>query len=443
MNNSRERKSIIFLLLILFIIIAVGIVVALSMRTDPVAENLQHDQVIKVLFVLNDGKKHALATDVFGYYPVSKKGALFDILGNTGAIYQSLVSSDGRNGRVDRIDAVYTECGIEKYCAEIKTLTGFDSIPFTIEISIDDFGQLTDMLGGMKLFVPSPVDASGENGERWLLPSGAVTLDGDKIQTYVQYILPDESESDREDRRQNVMIAFLAAIKDNRSILFNKKNFSSYSSKLTANIDEKGLYQLLDEISNVDTERLSPQTITGSIRVVDGKSLLFPLYDGQLIKDVVSQTMNTLVSDDATMQNRAYVVDIKNGTAIPRLAKRTQGLLQSVGYDVLDTSNADRDDYEHTVIINHIGNRAAGEALGKFISCVNIEDEEIKPIVDATQSVADVDFTIILGKDFDGRYVRGNYKGKSEEEKPAAAATDASQPQPAPSEQQKPQAGTN
>jgi anionic cell wall polymer biosynthesis LytR-Cps2A-Psr (LCP) family protein len=424
MNIGREKKSIIFLVLILVIIVVLGVVIALSLRTDPVAENLKNDQVIKILFVLNDGNKHALTTDVFVYYPVSQKGALFDILGNTGAIYECLKSKDGRNGRVDRIDAVYTECGIDTYRSEIEKLTEL-TIPFSVEMSLSNFGSLTDLLGGMKVFVPSPVDASGENGERWLLPSGAVTLDGDKIQTYVQYMLPDESESDREDRRQNVMIAFLAAIKDNKSVLFTKKNFSSYSSKMNANIDNKGLYRLLDEISDVDSERLSPQTITGSIRVVDGKKLLFPYYDGQLIKDVVKQTMNSLVSENGTMQSRVYVIDIQNGTPTQGLARNTSALLQSVGYDVLGTSNADRSDYERTVIINHIGNKEVADALGGFIHCENIQEEAVKPEEAGVDSAADVDFTIILGKDFDGRYVRGNYKGTNEDEQPAQ---DAKQP---------------
>src|SRR5574344_606570 len=208
MRNSRGKTSVIFLLLIIVIVITIGVIIMVSLRTDPIAENMKTDQVIKILFVLNDGEKHALTTDVFIYYPKSQKGALFDILGNTGAIYESLVAPDGRSGRVDRIDAVYTERGIDVYRSEIEKLTGL-TIPFSIEISLDNFGLLTDLLGGMKIFVPSPVDASGSNGERWLLPSGAVTLDGEKIKTYVQYILPDETDGDQEDRRQNVMIALL------------------------------------------------------------------------------------------------------------------------------------------------------------------------------------------------------------------------------------------
>jgi anionic cell wall polymer biosynthesis LytR-Cps2A-Psr (LCP) family protein len=421
MRNSRGKTSVIFLLLIIVIVITIGVIIMVSLRTDPIAENMKTDQVIKILFVLNDGEKHALTTDVFIYYPKSQKGALFDILGNTGAIYESLVAPDGRSGRVDRIDAVYTERGIDVYRSEIEKLTGL-TIPFSIEISLDNFGLLTDLLGGMKIFVPSPVDASGSNGERWLLPSGAVTLDGEKIKTYVQYILPDETDGDQEDRRQNVMIALLVAIKDNRTVMFNKKNFPMFASKLSGNTDSDGMYKLLENISNVDSERLSPQTITGSIRIVDNKKLLFPYYDGQLIKDVVKQTTNSLVSKNATMQSRVYVVDIKNGTPTQGLARNTSALLNSAGYKVLGTSNADKSDYEKTIIINHIGNQEVAKALGDFINCTNIQEEAVKPESAGVDSAADVDFTIIIGKDFDGRYVRSTSKEETESEQPAKDA---------------------
>ena len=80
MSLSREKKSLIFLLIIIAVIVAVAVVVVSSLRTDKVAENIENDQVIKILMVLSDNDGDALATDVFVYYPKSQKAALFDIL---------------------------------------------------------------------------------------------------------------------------------------------------------------------------------------------------------------------------------------------------------------------------------------------------------------------------------------------------------------------------
>ena len=72
----------------------------------------------------------------------------------------------------------------------------------------------------------------------------------------------------------------------------------------------------------------------------------------------------------------------------------------------MSTINADRNDYEETKIINHIGNIDIAKNLGNFIHCTNIIEESVEPESSGIESDSNVDFTIILGKDFDGRYVK-------------------------------------
>lgn len=400
-----RKSGLVFLVLIFAICISVIVWLYLFLKTDKVSENMKNDQVIKTLFVMTD-KNKVLFTDVFIYYPVSQRGALIDIVGNTGAIYSSI-------GRVDRIDAVYEEKGMGNYLNEIEKLIGLP-IPFYISIDLEDFGVLTDMLGGMKVFVPSPVDITGEDGTRYLLPSGAVNLDGDKVKTYLLYQDEENQDDKSEDRKQNVMVAFLSALSSNASSVLNRKNFSLYSSKFTSSVKGDDLYKLFSEIVQIDSERLIPQKIMGQISSVSGKKLLLPYYDGQLIKEVAKQTISSLISDNQTMSERVYVLEIQNGTTVQGLARNTSVLLQSAGYDVLSTVNASKGDYEisitdnfaKTVIINHIGNLDVAKNLGDFIRCENIVEEEIKPESEGMASESQVDFTIILGRDFDGRYVR-------------------------------------
>ncbi len=407
-SGKTQRSGLLFLFVMILIFAVAGVWIALSLRTDPVSENLKSDRVVKTLFVMED-KGKVLFTDVFIYYPVTKRGALINILGNTGAIYRSL-------NRVDRIDAIYSEKGIEVYKSEVENLIG-QQIPFYVVLRLEDFGELTDLLGGMRVFIPVPIDsktdleersseeaapvAASSNAKRWLLPSGVVTLDGEKIHDYLTYEKEGENEDDLIERRQNVMVSFFTALGRSQRLLKNKNTFETVCGKFEANLKADDLYRLMNEISQVDSERLIPQTITGTKRTVDGKQLLFPFYDGDLIKDVVNQASNALVSSDGVDVNRVYVLEIKNGTLVQGLAHNTSVLMQSAGYEVLSTTNADSQDYEKTVIINHIGNDDVAKNLGDFIRCTNIVEEEVNP-----DSDANVDFTLILGKDFDGRYVK-------------------------------------
>ena len=380
-----------------FIIIVTSIIIVSALQVNPVEEIIKNEEPIKILFVL-ENEERVLFTDVFIYYPVSGRGAVFNIPGNTGAIYSSL-------GRVDRIDAVYKEKGIDAYREEIEKLSG-QSIPFSVVCSVEDFGTLTDLLGGLKIFIPYEVDIVSPNGERWLLPSGVNNLDGDKILTYLYYESPEETDGEVQDRYQNVMIAFLAALNKNLDTMFQVDNFNEYDDLFQTNLEKDDFRIVLETVAHVDSERLAPRSITGSVRVVDDKSLLFPHYDGELVKDLFKQTVSSLVSVVDTIYDRIYVLEVQNGTTVQGLARNTSILLQGFGFDVLSSVNADRNDYEETVIINHIGNDEVAKNLGDIISCKNIITEEILPESAGMEAESRVDFTIILGKDFDGRYVR-------------------------------------
>ena len=395
MRNRNLGKGIIILLLICIIVVTTTVVIVMSLQTDEVGDIIKNDQLIKILLVLHDGED-VVWTDVLICYPVSRRGAVFDIPGNTGAIYASL-------NRTDRIDAVYKEKGISVYRQEIEKLTG-TKIPFTMEMSLDDFSYITDLLGGLRIFIPSPVD-SVIDGVPYLLPSGSVVLDGDKICTYLEYRLPEDTSTDIQDRKQNSVIAFLSAVNSNKSLLLTKKVFSLFASHIKANVDEKGLYSIFSEISSIDSDRIIPRTIQGSENEVQGEILLFPSRDAQLIKDVFKQMTTALISASGAATSRVYLLEIQNGTTQNGLAKNTGALLQSAGYEVLSMVNADSNDYEKTVIIDHIGNEQEAQSLASFINCTNIITEEIKAD-DELEADSLVDFTIILGTDFDGRYVR-------------------------------------
>lgn len=400
MKLNRERKEFVFIGIITIIVVAMVIAIVTSVKQDKIKENLQKDPIIKVLFVIED-KNQALFTDVLIYYPVTGKGVLVNIPGNTGGLYSSL-------NRVDRIDSIYSEYGIETYLSEISKFIRTE-IPFYIETSLDKFTQLTDILGGLEIFIPMPVDETSSVGEKWLLPSGRVTLDGEKVRTFMTYYLDDDTDANIQERRQDATIAFLSAIKANANIYLNKKNFNQIESRVTCNVKKDDLLELLQYISQVDTERFERITVTGTSGNVDGKSLLMPFRNGEYIKDVVRKSVNSIVSPYGTANARPYIIRILNGTKIAGLAYNTRILLEGAGFEVLDIGNTEsEDEIEESYIINHIGQAEAAQSISDFIRCTNIKTEEIRD-GDET-NVSNVDLTLVLGRDFDGRWVKSNNK---------------------------------
>ena len=396
-----EQKGIIFIILIMVIILVMSLFFAHSLKTNKVEEELEHDSLLRVLFLVENDDATALFSNVIILDTSTEKAAVINLPGYTGAIYQSL-------GRTDRLDQVYNELGIESYRTEVQKMLGI-KIPYTSVVKLDDFIKLCDMFGGMRVFIPSPIDCVSDEGERWLLPSGAVNLDGDKIAVYLRYRDEEETEDNIQDRYQNVMSAFLTGIHDQSFKIFNTdQNFKKYANCIQTNLTDYEEESLYSEISEIDTESLIKQTITGSLRNVDlrgggNQQLLFPLNNGEFIKEAVKQTTYMLMSSDGTISTRIYVLEIQNGTKTQGLARRTATLYQNASYDVLSAVNADSNDYAETVIVDHIGNEAVAKQVGELIRCTNIKQAEEMEVGNSGDSM--VDFTVILGRDFNGAYV--------------------------------------
>ena len=393
-----EQKGVIFIALIILMAVALSIVFAFSLKTNTVEDALKEKGIMRTLFVVEDDDSSMLFSSLLIYNPSSQKAALVNLPGHTGAIYQSL-------GRVDKLEKVYSEAGIVAYRAEVEKLLGM-TIPYYAILTLENFIKISDYLGGMRVFISEPVDCLSEEGERWLLPSGAINLDGDKINTYLHYRLEDETEADVQERYQNAMAAFITGIHDKKFVIFVKANRKRYLDFLKTNLNPDEETTLFEAIADVDAESIIKQTITGSLRRVDGQQLLMPDNNGEFIKEAVKQTTNLLASTDGTLTSRVYVLEIQNGTTTQGLARNTAILFQNASYDVLSPVNAPRNDYEETVIIDHIGNMDVAKIVGEFIRCTNIREATPEEEAESSSLDAGVDFTIILGKDFDGRYVQ-------------------------------------
>jgi hypothetical protein len=113
-------------------------------------------------------------------------------------------------------------------------------------------------------------------------------------------------------------------------------------------------------------------------------------------------------SADESLNDRVFTVEVLNGTMVTGLAGRTAELLRGFGFDIISIGNADHSDYQSTVIIDRSGYEDRARAFGEIINCRNIrfdtapEDQELEEIMSYEYRA---DFTLILGRDFNERYV--------------------------------------
>ena len=184
----------------------------------------------------------------------------------------------------------------------------------------------------------------------------------------------------------------------------------AYQSMLKTDMNPRIRTRLFDAYAGIDMDRISIQSVGGNIREVSGQTLLFPYYDGSLIKEIVRQTLGGLTRQmEGTFTERVFTVEVLNGTAINGLAGRTAELLQGFGYDVIAIGNAERT-YEATLIVDRSGNESMVKILGDIIHCKNIQVEaQQNTNLEMEMTMQNIeyrsDFTLIIGSDFNGRYV--------------------------------------
>jgi hypothetical protein len=184
-----------------------------------------------------------------------------------------------------------------------------------------------------------------------------------------------------------------------------------YHTFIKSAASQRSRTRLFDELAGIDTDRLNIRSVGGTPREVSGQTLILPSYDGDLIKQIVLQTSGTLSRPaEGFSGERVFTIEVLNGTVVSGLAGRTAELLRGFGYDVINIGNADRDDYDGTFVIDRSGSGEMAIEFAETIRCRNIVSEQVSPEdpeLDLNIRNFDYtsDFTLVIGRDFDGRYV--------------------------------------
>lgn len=387
MARSIVDKSLVFLVAIVMMVVIAVVVMLTALRTDPVDDAVKEERIINVAIILERNGKPA-ATEILMYYPGNARAALLDVPAETGLIIKSL-------NRVDSIDVLYERGSPKAYLEEIQRLTDA-TIDWYLILDEPSLSSLVDLLDGLSLFLPNRVSTVVEESPV-VLPSGFTVLDGRKTLLYAGYRDPDVPDTELVSKRQSLYQAMLRRLGERSAFIMRDDVYPAIQGLFTTNLKPASLKRLLFEFCRLESDRIVLQRLTGAYRAVEGKQLLFPHYDGELVKDIVKQSLNALLNADSTaIADKVFTIEILNGTPVRGLAQKTAEIFQSFGYEVVSVGNAPSIDIEKTSVVDRYGDRGAATSVANVIRCRIVEDEAIP-------SVSPADFVIILGKDFNGR----------------------------------------
>lgn len=380
-------------ILIIFLIIS-GVYFYVEGRVNPVNDIVKRELDLPILFVFYENKKPL----VISYYVQNthtKRGAFFDIPANTAATIRSLK-------RIDRIDTVFNPRSPQEFVQQVSQLLGLERAPFYIMIDLLQLSFLVDLIRGVEIFVTSPISRV-QDGEVISIPSGSVLLDGAKAREYLSLTEDQENNTRWLDRRQRFITALIRRLVHQVGILSHPRVAEQLHRRVITDMNEDALLSFFRALGMLDTENMGYQRLIGSLRMVESVPLLFPNYEGQLLQETVRQTRTTLAStENAGIAFLSSKIEIQNGTSRNGLGSRTAQVFISMGYDVVSVRNA-VENSPYTVVIDLSGNLEAAQKIADVIRTNRVYSLALANEEDVN---AAVDVRIILGNDFDGRYVQ-------------------------------------
>jgi hypothetical protein len=377
-------------------ILLAAIGTALVLNRDFFETNLITDRAFTTLFVLEHEEK-PLGSYILFCNGNTKRASGIEIHGGIGQILTQI-------DRVDRIDTVYRSGRIAPFIVEVEKLLGI-SVDYSLVFDMEGLKASVDLLEGVNIFIPDEI--YGEDGTRLFLP-GQTRLDGDRAVEYVSARNAEDADADFETRRWRLERFFKGLLRrfgEKKTYIETPELNRLFLANVRTNMNGRVLSQLFGELSYIDIDRFNMALIGGNTREVSGKPLLFPYYNGSLIKDIVSQTLNSLARPEGVAA-RVFTVEVLNGTGVTGLAGRTAELLRGFGYNVVNVGNAPAADHEFTEVIDRSNMKGEAEKFADIIDCKRITLGENAHVVQDGSENYRADFTLIIGRDFNGRNIR-------------------------------------
>ncbi|AWG43131.1 LytR family transcriptional regulator [Candidatus Borreliella tachyglossi] len=392
------KKELVFLVLIILIVIGVVIFFVDSSKKEQVYFELNTKSNISFLFLIEDDIGNLVSMqEIFINIKTGNIGFL-DIPIYTG--YEDL------KGNVSWFEDLYANNNFNGFLSKISRQLNHEP-DYYIRFKKNNFVKFIDYLGGVRLLVKDPVKVySIENPI--LIPSGNSIFDGDKAYDYLNYF--------RDIRYFNERFEFFKE--------FFRKTLAQFSSfdegyeyffKMYSMLDtslSETVFRYIFTNYKINNENIIFINIKGQEEIFKDNEnslikVIFPYYGGAVLKETIENLNRDLVSEKSRDEEIVKVV-ILNGTKTSGLARNASAIFDSLKFKVVKFANADRDNYLHTLVINNSDNLEMAMKAGDVIRV-----RDIKPISEVSIDTSGLygsdvspDVIIILGDDFDGRYVK-------------------------------------
>lgn len=298
----------------------------------------------------------------------------------------------------------------------MDTVSSFIGRPvdYYVRVNFQGFIELVDLIGGIDLVVPHTIHDEEYPTEDYLtelfhLEAGPQHLDGETALKYVRTRNLDDDYA-RAERQQQVVQAIAEKVLRAGMIPTLVAKFPTLFAAMRSSVDtnlpvskqiELAQYFSSDAVDNIRRlvldNRYGEETYSE-----EGAWILFP--NRELIRSELDRFFDDTGNSDgdngslASIDPRWVRIEVLNGTGQPNVAARTRDYLESRGWQVVSIDDADRSDYNHTLIVNYGAPPSLIQRLGADLS---LQSSPSSLSLDRLTSAAtaSVDVRIVVGMD--------------------------------------------
>jgi polyisoprenyl-teichoic acid--peptidoglycan teichoic acid transferase len=357
----------------------------------------KNGQIVSFLTLVTNEDNIIKGCFVLFFHPKTNRCAVISILPKT------YIHFGNKHGYLTIEEALKKNISHEDYLEGISKLIGYD-ITYYIFVEKENLVKLIDIAGGVKIYS----DGYKYPSLKVNIPEGSILLDGDKSIEFLSFIIDEETNA--EYKQLNRILDYINGLLILKSSFFDGLNdkilVNHLYRKIKTNISISEFLIIYKELLEKNKEGITDYS-KGMKRIIlycDKKSIAgyeyiyMPKKSGDWIKREVIEAIDILGEYYKDYDDQRMVIEILNGTDISGLASRARNYILSYGFNISKIENAEREDYENTMLIVY-RNEQEAKKLADLINCKKIVyGEEVEEI--------NADVTLILGKDFDGRLVR-------------------------------------
>ncbi len=255
-------------------------------------------------------------------------------------------------------------------------------IPFHLYFSMEDITTALDMVEGINFFLWQPYLLENEK-----LPTGEFLMDSTLISDFLN--VTDKSKyasSIKLYRYYSLILNAWNHRKEKWDILKNEIIFGKVTQNLQTSLSTYELYFLAETL--LHDQKWMP--IFFEIPVQQEKDSFIMNQDATAF--YFKDFMQKLNQEKNFYLDTSPNIEIKNGTTIPNLAKKMRNRFSQKGFKVLEFANADKHDYQNTILLDIGGSSFYLQAAAKSLK-INRNYHLINRSIFT-------DLVLILGRDY-------------------------------------------